>query len=435
MKTYTWIVLQILLLLSGTAIVQAQNVTSFRAVSSEYFTHTTLAGVSLPNTVLHWQLESMGGERPLYNNRDILPGFQWFTPSFQAWYFPDKGNFNEGNIIFTFKIPSDAYVSNAYVGGNYSLAVTQNYTEDFTPVTFNVIISVPNAISWLTANNTSFTQITSLDSYRSAPSQVESSLGDFVIGNTLNYKLYAKSVSSTIQFTSTTGVQGTRNIAMLSLGSTNPKITTLPLSSSWKDYTAGNSLNVASGNRTNFPLKITMSQADFKTYFYEAGTYRFDLNLDAKSTDNSTSSTYNIAYGLRVSPLSEITMPTSGQNINFEFNTVAKYRDGETKTIPNQLKISNNETYELYVKTDASFFRKAGVQSDVPSSILQVGIEGGSPDVALSTTSQKIINSGIPVLDKNLTMRYAISANAAQTLLAKEKSTYSINVIYSFTAL
>ena len=89
----------------------------------------------------------------------------------------------------------------------------------------------------------------------------------------------------------------------------------------------------------------------------------------------------------------------------------------------------------MYVKSQSNFFNKAGVQTDIKSNILQIGVEGSPLEASLSTTQQKIISSGIPVLDKALNLRYTIPAISAQTLIAKDKGMYSINVIYSFTAL
>ncbi len=86
------------------------------------------------------------------------------------------------------------------------------------------------------------------------------------------------------------------------------------------------------------------------------------------------------------------------------------------------------------MKADAPFFRISGIQSDVPSNILQVGLREG-PSISLSTTPQKIIENGSPILNRELDINYTINASAAQSLVSKEKDTYSINVIYSFTAL
>ncbi|MCZ4317490.1 hypothetical protein O4H26_00640 [Aequorivita viscosa] len=410
---------------------------TFKSTSANVFKNRSNTSLTLPTQFLQYRLARIGGTPPIFSNGDSWPGFMNFTTSDQAWYEPSFwGNHPRGNIDFSFKIEAAQFASQRLESGNYAMEITHNYDDGtFTPAMFNVVISIPKAISWLTGNNSNYTQISSLDNFRYAPAQIETNLGSFVVGNTVDFKLLGKSASSTIQFTSSKGGEGTRNVSIIKLGGDSPKITTLPLSASWKNFTPSNSFNIENGNRNSFQLQASISQADFRTHFFEAGTYKFQINLNAKSTDNSTGAQQNIDFTVNVLPLSEITIPTSGSSVNFNFNTIEQYQNGQTQTIANQLLISNNETYELNVKTDVPLFRKSGVQSDIPSSILQVGVEGGSQNVALSTTSQKIINNGTPVLDKSLNIKYTISALAAQSLVAKEKSTYSINVIYSFTAL
>ena len=418
---------------------------SVRSISGNNFNHRTTPQVTLPTTVLHWQLASIGGETAPLKSGDRLPGFKWFTTSDQTWYLPAfrffGNDYSPGNIDFRFKMPAEVFSTNAFYAGNYSLEVTHNYgrsffyTIEFSPDSFQVILSIPAAITWINANTSNYTEVISLNEYRAAPAQVKLELTPFDLGNTVNFKLFAKTASSTIQFTSSKGMTGTRNISMLSLGGNNPKINTLPLTSNWQDYTASNVFAVENGNKNNFGLNIALSKSDFKNYFFEAGTYKFQLNLNARTPDNTLFSQQNVDVTLKVLPLSEITIPSTGTNVNFQFNTVAHYQNGQTKVVPSQLKLSNNENYELYVKSDSNFFRRSGVQSDVPSSILQVGVEGGTQSVTLSATSKKIVSNGTPVLDKDLNIKYTIPAASAQTLVSKTKSTYSIAVIYSFTAL
>lgn len=481
MKASNWIVLGILTLCAGAPVIKAQNVTieipaenifnqaefrtertilntggnnhwrlgffiaidpTIRSTSGDNFSHSGLSGITLPSTILRWRLASIGGQIPPFSRGDKWPDYKWFTPNEQTWYEPASitSGYNPGNVVFTFKIPSNELASNAFRAGYYTMNITHNYgwsffnVVRFTPDSFYITLSVPWAISWLGANPMVNAQISSLDEFRYAPAQVVTDLGVFTLGNTVDFKLFAKSASPDIQFLSSKGVSGYRDISLLSLGGDHPKISTLPLSSTEKDFTPGHSFQVENKNRNNFHLQLSLSQADFRNYFYQAGTYKFQINLDAKSTDNSVYKQQDIDYTLTVLPLSEITIPAAGNEVNFEFNTVSHYLNGQSKIIPNQLRLSNNETFELYVKSDVPFFRKSGIQSDVPSNILQVGVEG-SQVVSLSPLAQRIINNGIPVLDKDLNMKYTIPPNSAQTLVAKEKSTYSINVIYSFTAL
>lgn len=416
-----------------------------RAIQTANFVNTSKPGAYLPASVLQWRLASIGGKRPPFKSGDVWPGFKNFSTSNETWFEPIVWNeeFPPGDINFTFKISSEQLQNNVFPPGKYTMEIIQNYGVAmpngngviFTPYTFYVNIIVPETLSWITANHTAYKEINSLNEFRATPSKIIWDLGDFKLGNTIDFNLFAKSSSSTIQFTSSNGSQGTLDMSILKLGGDHPKIRTVPLSPTWKNLTSDNPFTVENGNTTNFKLNVSLSQAHFKTHFFHAGSYNFQVNLNAKSTGNSTASHQNIDFTLKVPPLSEITIPTSGDAVNFEFNTVSHYSQEHFKVIPNQIRLSNNESYELYVKSDTAFFKRSGIQSDVPSSILRVGVEGRSENVSLAPSSKKIVTNGTPVLDKNFNIKYTIPLTAAQSLVGKEKSTYSINVIYSFTAL
>ena len=415
-----------------------------QSISGNNFLHRTLPGIFLPTLVLEWQLKSIGGKLAPFRNADDWPiPYKSFTTTSQYWYQPSitTGNYTAGNVAFNFRIPANKYEAYAFHAGDYSLGVTHNYTSsgwfniEFTPDNLQVILSIPAAIQWVSNTPTEYIEISTLALYRTIGTQVIGDLGVSQLGNTVEFNLHAKASSASVEFTSSKGATGTRPISLISLSSANSKITSSPLSNTWKNYSANSKFKVEVGNRNSFPLQLSISQTDLRNYFFEAGTYTFQLNLDAKGTDNTTSSTQNTDVTFKVLALSEITIPSTSNQVNFNFSTAQLYQDGQSKVVPNQLKISNNETYELYVKSQSNFFNKAGVQTDIKSNILQIGVEGSPLEASLSTTQRKIISSGIPVLDKALNLRYTIPAISAQTLIAKDKGMYSINVIYSFTAL
>lgn len=411
-----------------------------KSTTGNNFTHTTLP-VFLPTDLLYWRLASIGNANPPFRSGDTWPPFKWFTSNDQTWYQPGStiGGRPAGNVAFSFKIPSSKFAENAFRAGNYTLGITHNYGSsllyiiEFTPNSFNTILTIPTAIQWLSNTPTKYIEINDLNVYRSTATQVLGNLGNATLGNTVDFKLHAKASSSLIHFTSTANVQSTRNISTIRLGSSSPKLSTLPLSANNQTYSTSNFV-VQTGNRNNFTLELSISANDFKTHFFEAGTYTFQLNLEAKSLDNTLSALQNTDVTIQVKPLSEITIPTIGQTVDFNFNTNVDYQLGKSQIVPNQIKLSNNETFELYVKSDANFFKKAGIQTDINANILHVGVNG-SNIVPLSTTAQQIITSGTPVLDQVLDIQYTIPPTAAQSLVSKEKTTYSINVIYSFTAL
>lgn len=408
---------------------------TFTSVSGPTFTHSS-SSLTLPSSTLLWQLESMGGQLPYTGISGYLPGFQSFSTSAVKWFEPPSislaGGFNRGNINFTFKIPASQFTANAFRAGNYSMDITQNYN-DFTPRNFKTILVIPSSIRWVANSLTKYIEISSLNDYRSTGTRVWD-LGNTEIANTVDFNFWAKAASSNIQFTSSKGVPGTRNIASIKLGSNGSALTTKALSADFQNFSTAN-FSVAAGNRNSFIPQLYVSAEDFKNFFFEAGTYTFELNFNAGSTDNSINSLQNTAVQVKVLPLSEITIPSSGRNVNFNFNTAAHYTDGQSQMIPNQIMLSNNENFELYVKSDENYFKKGGLQTDINSNILQIGVDGSSVSVPLSKTPQKLLFNGTPVLDRGLNVRYTISPAGAQSLVGKENTTYSVNVYYSFTAI
>ncbi|WP_110366920.1 MULTISPECIES: hypothetical protein [unclassified Chryseobacterium] len=408
---------------------------TFTSVSGPNFTHSS-SSLTLPSSTLLWQLESMGGQLPSTGFSGYLPGFQSFSTSAIKWFEPPSislaGGFNRGNINFTFKIPASQFTANAFRAGNYSMDITQNYN-DFTPRNFKTVLVIPSSMRWITNSLTKYIEISSLNDYRNTSTRVWD-LGNTEIAHTVDFNFWAKAASTNIQFTSSKGVPGTRNIASIKLGSNGSGLTTKALSADFQNFSAAN-FSVVAGNRSNFIPELYVSADDFKNFFFEAGTYTFELNFNARSTDNSINSLQNTAVQLKVLPLSEITIPGSGRNVNFNFNTAAHYTDGQSQMIPNQIMLSNNENFELYVKSDENYFKKGGLQTSINSNILQIGVDGSSVNVPLSKTPQKLLFNGTPVLDRRLNVRYTISPAGAQSLVGKENTTYSINVYYSFTAI
>ncbi|MFY1047198.1 hypothetical protein [Chryseobacterium sp. GP-SGM7] len=408
---------------------------TFTSTSGSTFTHSSSL-FNLPNSVLLWQLESMGGQLPYTGLSGSLPGFQLFSTSSTKWFEPPTtslgGGFSRGNINFIFKIPASQFSGNAFRAGNYSMDIIQNYN-DFTPRNFKTILVIPQSIRWITTSLTKYIEISSLNDYRSTSTRVWD-LGNTEIAHTVDFNLWAKTAANTVQFTSSKGVSSTRNIASIKLGSNGSALTTKSLSASFQNFSASN-FNVVSGNRSIFNPELYVSADDFKNYFFEAGTYTFELNLNTRSTDNSINSLQNTAVQIKVLPRSEITIPSSGRNVNFNFNTAAQYNNGQSQIIPNQITLSNNESFELYVKSDENYFKKSGLQTNINSNILQIGIDGSSVNVPLSKTPQKILFDGTPVLDRQLNVRYTVAPADAQSLIGKENSTYSINLYYSFTAI
>lgn len=414
---------------------------TIKAVAGSNYRHTTQPNQFLPGEVLQWRLASIGGEQPPFPGGGSWPGFKWFTTSYQTWFHPTvSSTYPAGNVDFLFKIPAVQFLNNIFYAGKYKLEVTQNYGRsgfyaiEFSPETFHIVLTVPEFISFVYSNPGRHLSISSLNDFRISTSKQVIELENLVVTNTVDFNVFARTSSSTLQFTTPKGVSTFRAIPSIMLESSHTKMRSSSLTSNWKNYTSGsNHLTVEKGNKTSIPLALSISNEDFKNHFFRAGTYRFELELNLKSTDNTVSELQKTEIVLKVPPLSEINVLSGSSVVNFNFNTLEKYQAGDRKTVLNQIRISNNDMFELSVKADAPFFSKNGVRSVLPASILQVGIDDNSLKAPLSVFPQKIY-SGSPVLDQDLDIRYSINPNAAESMIPIEKSTYSINVIFTLTA-
>ncbi|WP_026810337.1 hypothetical protein [Arenibacter latericius] len=415
------------------------DITPYMMSTSNVFTHTNNIN-KLPSSILQWRLDNIGGKQPKFHDHDVYPGYQWFSTTQTNWYEPHSrggSSFNPGEVVFNFKISASDFANNIFIPGEYKLTINHNYGGYFTPDSFDVILVIPStsasSINWMSNNTMVNHTISNLNAYRAFTGR-QISIGQTKISNAVEFNLFGKTTSA-IQFISSKAVQSTLSPVFIKLESSNSsKISKLPLSQeNWTNYTPNGPFAVAPGNQNTFDLNFSISNLDLKNYFFKAGAYTFQLELDAKSPDNVHSAIQLTDVTLEVPPLSELTIAPSKREVNFEFNSATHYQQGQSKVIPTQLKLSNNENYELYVKSAAAFFNKEGVQSSINSTILEVGVNGIST-VPLTTTPQKIISAGAPVLDQEFDIKYLISPSAAQSLIEKEKTTYSINVIYSFTA-
>ncbi len=408
---------------------------AFKSLNQEY-THNELPAVLRPE-VVRWQLLKINGQTPSqFDPAGTLPPYRYFTTSNQTWFEPSAGGTHKrGDVTFNFKIPATEYASNAFKAGKYYRNIIHNYTvNEFDPLTFNMIIEVEVGISYLVFEPIINIDIASLNAYRSSSVHLIGDLGFSRVANTVDFNLWVEA-DREIKFTSSRG-GASRNIdiSKILLGATNPKVATMPLKQDKQNYTPTN-FNVITGNRNEFNLQLSALTSDFLTHFFLPGTYKFKMKQEIKNANGGEKESKETEVFITVPPLSEIVVPAIGGEVNFIFNTEQLYLEGQTKTMANQLRISNNESYELYVKADSPFFKKSGVQADIPANILQIGVVGGLPKVTLATTSQKIINQSPPILDRNLNVEYSISPSNSQSLATKEKDTYSINIIYSFIAL
>ena len=321
---------------------------NIRSTSGDNFRHTSISNTLLPSSVLHWRLSNIGGSRPPFNSGDVWPGYKWFNSSYQTWYQPysSAGRYSSGDIEFTFKVPSSEMANNAFYAGEYKISLEQDYGRsgwyaiEFSPENFNTYISISEAIEWFSLSKNKIFEITSLQQFRPTNSQILINLGPMEIAHTIDFNLYAKAGSQHIKFKAINGSTRNIDIGLVKFGSTNAKISTSPLTSNWRNHSVNGDFKVERGNRSAFELQLSISNENFKSNFFEAGTYMLNLEVGARGTTHAKKSEKDIDITIIIPALSELTLPGSANEVNFEFNNMVQYNQGQSKTVANQIRVS-----------------------------------------------------------------------------------------------
>ncbi|QJD96992.1 hypothetical protein HH214_14495 [Mucilaginibacter robiniae] len=191
----------------------------------------------------------------------------------------------------------------------------------------------------------------------------------------------------------------------------------------------------------NSALQITEStmysmSAQYTSAYLNAGTYNTPVVFTMSNSVGQTQSINTNLY-IDVSPIAQL-----GINgpVDLSFLTADDYRNGIHTDLTNHLHVDKNSPYDIYVKAGGAYLQGNGTNISL-SNLISIqpivnssAIPGAPHTIKLSTAYQAIITGGGPDINKNIGVRYAISAADAQKLLNKPAGTYSATIIYSFTA-
>lgn len=410
---------------------------AFKVIGEPRFIHTSEPAVSLPASVLEWRLESIGGVSPLFAKGDFWPGYKTFSTSEETWYEPGNAEkpLTPGAIRFSFKIPSQAFAQHKFLAGTYQMKITHNYSYEsasplnevfFSPSVITINLIINEVLDWNYSPQSIVYEINNLDIFRS---DLNVDLGDFHMTSSVPFRITAQLRENTLRYFSAGEIKH-KKIPQLQLLSPHPDISAIALNTQQQNL-MGSTTEKNLGS-TDFKLLLKVPAAELKKKFFEAGDYHFQINLEAEEPGSFSSGKQVVDVHLKTLPLSEISRNEAAQVVNLDFKTSDDYKYGMKKTIPNQLKISNNENFEFHIKAGTTHFLKSGIKSEISSETLHIGVEGNSP-VELSPKPQ-ILLKGEPVLDKDLNITYEIPSEKAQNLFGKEEGAYSIEVFYYFTA-
>lgn len=389
----------------------------------------TTAGTSAPLAlgVVNPRVNSVGGISLLGGSTEVI-----LSQTAQTIYSTVLG-LGTGPLTVDYRI---AIAGTAWLAGTYSTPVT--FT-GVTPATQDLTVVVP---AILTLNTTAVSPTTisvnALSAFRTGGGASATNVFDYF--STVPTDISLRSTASTFSFAttqlfnSTPVVSSGKLSSLLSGAYAGPAI---GLSTTNQAISAASSVPVVVTNKNSHTNTLSISAADLKANFVQAGTYTLPVVYTIAKNSSAypsvlASLTMNNSVQVNVAKMSELTIPASIVNLNF--TTAAAYSQGVTFAMPNPVTVSSTVPYGVTVKTSGNFTSGA---NSIPASVVTVeGAPGqtGVNSVILSTTAQNLFTGADPVIDRGINIQFRVPNTQTVNLLNKPAGTYNATVTFTIVA-
>lgn len=329
-----------------------------------------------------------------------------------------------------------AIAGNAWLAGTYSTPIA--FT-NVTPATPALSITVPGFITpnTVVTNPTTMT-VNALSAFRTGGGASATNTFDYYA--TVPTDITLKSTGSTFSFSTTQLFNSTPVVASSQLSSllSGPYAgAAVNLSTTDQVISTATSVPVIVTNKNAFTNTFSISPANLKSNFVQAGTYTLPVvyTIAKKSTAyplTLTSATMNSSVQVTVVKMSELTIPAS--TVNLSFNSAATYSQGLTAVIPNPITVSSTVPYNVTVRTSGNFISGA---NSIPAGVVTVeGIpaQTGITPVQLSTTATALFTGANPQIDRTINLQFRVPASQTANLLNKPAGTYNATVTFTIVA-
>jgi hypothetical protein len=404
------------------------NTIEMRANSNTSFTSTIGGTTNIPFGLTSLRVSKIGNSVNLGGASTIT-----LTNAYQPIY-TFVLNLLSGAVLMDVQIST---ASHSWIAGIYQTPVQ---FLRLSPAAQNFSITVPAFITPDAAVTSTTIFVDNLSFFRSVNGITGSKTVS--VASTVPYVPGIKASLGNFEFTTTSvhNVVAQPGVNLLSTSLSGVSTSTPKnLSSISQPLTTTAGIPVAATNNEILTYNFKLSGANLRSGFAQAGTYTIPALTFAWDKLNSTypqgdlSVQRSSSLQVVVSELSEIVANQSTVNLNL--NTPASYQQGISIDMPAHVRVSKTTPYNVYVRSTSAQFSN-GI-NQIPLSILRIGPMVGETNmntVNLSTTSQLLINSANPVIDRDFNMRYSISASETSKLLGKPTGSYTANIVFSFVA-
>ncbi|MGY0038939.1 hypothetical protein [Pedobacter sp. NJ-S-72] len=392
----------------------------------------TLPALALAPNLINIKVTSIGGVNILSGANQIV-----LSSVSQNIYFVAIGLLS-GVMLVDYTVSP---LNVAWAAGSY--ATTLTFTGSITPATPTLTLNVPAA--YITLNTlipaTTTLNVNSFAIFRSVAGISAISGNDYF--TTVPTLLNLKASSGTFAFTTTQPYNqlpaaNSVNLMGAVLSGTYAG-SAINLSASDQLLTVATGIPVIVTNKSILSSTLSISGANLKSNFVQAGTYTVPVVYTVSKTASSfpttlPSKTMNSSVQVNVSNLMELIV--EDPSVTLTVNTTANYQQGVTTTMPNHVKVSSTVPYNVTVKANSSVLSSSG-GIQIPVGVITIeGMTGqtGITPVVLSASPQQIITSADPTIDRFLNLQYRIPSTQTSNLLNKTAGSYNTTITYTIVA-
>ncbi|WP_068405498.1 hypothetical protein [Pedobacter cryoconitis] len=394
-------------------------------------TPATLPALALAPNLINMKVTSIGGVNILSGANPII-----LSSVSQNIYYVAVGLLS-GTMLVDYTVSP---IGVAWAAGSY--ATTLTFTGSITPPTPTLTLNVP---AYITLNTlvpaTTTLNVNSFAIFRSVAGVSAVSGSDYF--TTVPTLLSLRASSGTFAFTTTQPYNqlpaaNSVNLMGAVLSGTYAGAA-INLSASDQLLTAATGIPVIITNKSILSSTLSISGANLKSNFVQAGTYTVPVVYTVSKTASSfpatlASQTMNSSVQVNVSNLMELIV--QDPSVTLTVNTTANYQQGVTTTKPNHVKVSSTVPYNVTVKASSSVLSSSG-GIQIPVGVITIeGMTGqtGITPVVLSANPQTIISSANPIVDRLLNLQYRIPSAQTSNLLNKTAGSYNTTITYTIVA-
>jgi hypothetical protein len=334
------------------------------------------------------------------------------------------------NLEITYRLP---IAGRAWNAGIYT---STNSITMVLPTSILMTINVPSFITVNTLPPTATLNVASLANFRTG-SLTGSHVFDYFTSLAADVKVKATNTNN-FSFSTTEPkiVDPSPAASLLKAHVTVPSLGS-PVSLTNGDQDLLTNIAVQATNKRSITTNFSLSAADLKASFVQAGTYTLPItySIAKHSTAYGTALTATTTSSVHVvvPRLFECVIPTA--NLLFDLSNINSYRNGITVAIPNPFVVSSTIPYNITVKASGDFTNGSG--GTIPANTVTVegtAAQTGITSVILSAVDQSLVTGAAPVIDRSLNLQYRISPTQATNMLGKTAGTYQNTITFTCTA-